>query len=103
MTNVIKFPGRSRPPPMAAVPVAPRHDDAMKNAASRVFRGTQLAVALLWPLLRWVVAIDVAWQFFRMLYLWNTPGAIAGWTFLLHFAVFVALILFVSSSEPRWA
>jgi hypothetical protein len=101
MTNVIKFPGRSRPPPIAVSPTVSRHDDAMKNAAARVVGGIQLVLALLWPLLRWVLAIDVAWQFFRMLYLWKAADAYAGWTFALHFVVFVALLLFVSSYKPR--
>ncbi|HUD34561.1 MAG TPA: KleE stable inheritance protein, partial [Variovorax sp.] len=49
----------------------------------------QLIVALVWPLLKWVVAIDVTWQFARMLYFWQTPGVHAGWVFLGHFSVLV--------------
>ena len=56
----------------------------------------QLTVALLWPLLKWVLAIDVTWQFARMLYFWQTPSVYAGWTFLCHFAVLAALTYFVA-------
>ena len=56
----------------------------------------QITVALLWPLLKWVLAIDVTWQFARMLYFWQTPSVYAGWTFLGHFAVLAALTYFVA-------
>jgi hypothetical protein len=61
----------------------------------------QLGVALLWPLLRWVLAIDVTWQFARMLYLWQTPGSHAGWTFLGHFGVLVTLTCMLALRRPR--
>ena len=61
----------------------------------------QFVVALVWPLLKWVVAIDVTWQFARMLYFWQTPGVHAGWTFLAHFAVLVALTYLVGVDRPK--
>jgi hypothetical protein len=35
----------------------------------------QFIVALVWPLLKWVVAMDVTWQFARMLYFWVSMQA----------------------------
>lgn len=61
----------------------------------------QIVVALLWPLLKWVLAIDVTWQLARMLYFWQTPGVAAGWTFLGHFAVLVGLTCFMAVRRPQ--
>ena len=63
----------------------------------------QIVVALLWPLLKWVLALDATWQFARMLYFWPTPGVHAGWVFLGHFAVLVALTWFVAVRRPGGA
>jgi hypothetical protein len=61
-----------------------------------------VVTVLTWPLLKWLVSIDVALQFFRMLYHWNTAGAHAGWTFVLHFGVLFALTCFVAFYKPKW-
>lgn len=63
----------------------------------------QIVVALLWSLLKWVLAIDVTWQLARMLYFWQTPGVHAGWTFLGHFVVLVGLTCFVAVRRPQGA
>lgn len=102
MSNVVKFPKPARPAPVvppAAAPAA-RAVDAKKKSRNPIAI-LQIVVALLWPILKWVVALDVTWQFARMLYHWNTPGVFAGWTFLVHFAVFVGLIYFVSIYRPK--
>ena len=56
---------------------------------------------MLWPFLKWVVALDCVYQLVRMMYHWNTPGVFAGFTFMLHFGAFVALTYFVSLYKPR--
>lgn len=61
----------------------------------------QICVALLWPFLRWVLAIDVTWQFARMVYFWRAPGVYAGWTFFCHFGVLVVLTCFIIARYPR--
>jgi hypothetical protein len=63
----------------------------------------QIVVALLWPWLKWVLAIDVTWQLARMVYHWQTPGVHAGWTFLGHFAVLIALTYFVAVRRSQGA
>lgn len=103
MTNIIKWPkgndvANDLPPPKAALrPV----DNAKARAiVLGAVRGVWLIIVLVWPLLRWLVSLDVLFQLIRMVYHWNTPGVYAGWTFLLHFAVLTALTYFVSVYMP---
>lgn len=56
---------------------------------------------LVWPILKWVLSIEVFFQMLRMFYHWNTPGIHAGWTFMLHFAVLTALTYFVAFYKPK--
>lgn len=50
-----------------------------------------VVLVCLWPLVRWLAAIDLSFQLIRTAYYWNNPSVFAGWTFLLHFASFTAL------------
>lgn len=43
---------------------------------------------------------DVLFQLLRALVLWDTPGTHAGWTFILHYAVFCYLTWFVAYGNP---
>lgn len=97
MSNVIKFPKVVRPATPAPVVAVP---PAAKNARSPVAIA-QIVIALLWPILRWVMALDVTWQLFKVMYYWNTPGEFAGLRFLAHFAVFVGLWYFVACYRPK--
>ena len=60
-----------------------------------------LVVSSVWPVLRWVIALDVAYQAVRAAWYWDTPGVLAGWTFAAHFAVLVVLTYFVAAYKPR--
>jgi hypothetical protein len=60
-----------------------------------------VVTVLVWPVLKWIVSIEVFFQFVRMIYHWDTPGVYAGWTFLVHFAVLTALTYFVSLYKPK--
>lgn len=60
-----------------------------------------LVVSTVWPLLRWVVALDVVFQAIRASWYWNTPGMYAGWVFAAHFLAFVGLTYFVGAYKPR--
>ena len=106
MSNIIKFPGPARAAP-AARRAAPHDARATQSADAKgrspvsVMGWVQGVVALLWPILKWVVATDVTWQFLRMVYYWHTPGVYAGWTFLLHFGLQVALVYFVGVYRPK--
>ena len=105
MTNIIKFPGKAEAP--AEVAPEPAAQEKPASAAPRrglfapVVKAVWVVVVLVWPLLKWIVSIDVFFQFIRMVYHWNTPGVFAGWTFLAHFAVLVALTYFVSIYKPK--
>lgn len=69
--------------------------------SSALLKGIWVVTVLLWPLLKYVVILDCVFQFFRMLWLWNTPGTFAGFAFLLHFSVLVGLTCFVSIYQPK--
>ena len=58
-------------------------------------------VVLLLPLVEWIIALDCVFQFFRMLYYWNTKEVHAGITFSLHFFSYAALICFVALYKPK--
>ncbi|MFY1070592.1 KleE stable inheritance protein [Pseudomonas juntendi] len=60
-------------------------------------------VSAVWPVLRWFIALDVVFQGVRMAWYWEAPGVYAGWAFLAHFTLFVALTYFVVSYNPRAA
>ena len=56
---------------------------------------------LLWPVLQWIVSLDVLYQLLRTLYYWRTPGVYAGWTLAMHFTALTALTYFVSVYRPK--
>lgn len=103
MTNIINFPRRAKPviedAPKAATP-APTPGKAGIGAG--VVKAVWVVVVLVWPILKWVVALDCVYHLIRMMYHWNTPGIHAGFTFLLHFAVLTALTYFVSVYKPKF-
>jgi len=55
----------------------------------------------LFPLVEWMIALDCVFQFFRMLYYWNTNGVHAGVTFGLHSIGYAVLICFVALYKPK--
>lgn len=109
MSNIIKFPRSEQFKPVSPVPVASVNQDKLdkvsnqkgKTFVSGMLRFFWIAVVLVWPVLKWLVSIEVFFQFIRMLYHWNTSGVYAGWTFLLHFAMLTALTYFVSIYKPN--
>ncbi|MBZ2206548.1 KleE stable inheritance protein [Massilia soli] len=101
MKNVIKFPAPETVPPTTTasqiVPVGP----AEQERGNLVLKAIWVLTVLLWPVLRYVVILDCVYQFFRMLWFWDTPGTYAGFTFMLHFAVLTGLTWFVSVYQPK--
>ena len=105
MSKIIKFPGvpvepkAPAPPHKAPSKPAPRFTTAtIVNALVRLI---WVVTVLVWPVAKWIISIDVFFQFLRMFYHWDTPGVHAGWTFLAHFAVLTALTYFVSLYKPK--
>lgn len=106
MANIITFPKAFKALPMAVQGgSSPATNPVPKVKVSPVIaaivRVVWVVTALLWPILKWVVSLDVAYQFVRMLYHWHTPGIHAGWTCLLHFAALTALTYFVALYKPK--
>jgi len=102
MTNIIKFPRQAR----AAVEDKPKVAEPMPKTqrlgvGAAVVQGVWVFVVLVWPLLKWIVAIDCVFHLARMIYHWNTPGVYAGWTFMLHFTALTAITYFVSIYKPK--
>ncbi len=101
MTNIVKFPGQTNggeEAPKVAVPV-PKPAGAGIGVA--LFKAVWVVIVLIWPILKWVVALDCVFQLIRMIYHWNTSGVHAGWTFMMHFALLTALTYFVSFYKPK--
>ena len=101
MTKVIKFPAPRLKREAPAAPWTHGAGQADGEQASQAYKALWVVAVLLWPLLKYVVILDCTFQFFRMLWYWNTPGTFAGFRFLLHFAVLVGLTWFVSVHKPK--
>jgi Uncharacterized KleE stable inheritance protein len=65
-----------------------------------IWASVWLVLACLWLMGRWLAGIDLCFQLIRTAYFWNTPNVYAGWTFLLHFAVFTAWTYLVAVHTP---
>ena len=59
-----------------------------------------LLLALFWPLLNWIVAMDVVFQFVRALYYANTPGTHATLQASIHGVSYLLLSCFVYLYRP---
>jgi hypothetical protein len=105
--NVFKFPGGDGlgKKPESPPPGSHKPDKIQPKRRYRFLNGlvgaVWLIVVLVWPALRWAIAIDVAFQGARMAWYWNTTGTHAGWTFLAHFAASTALTYFVEVFRPQ--
>lgn len=99
MARIYDFPGVKKA--AAAAPAAPAAPASrLKKVLPAISRAAWTATVLMWPVLRWVVSIDVFIRLLVMLYQWDAPESYAGWTFLLHAAVLVALTCYVSIYKP---
>lgn len=99
MTKIVKFPGARQDTPDEQPAKPCQSEQLVKDPA--VLRGLWVVTVLLWPFLKWIVALDCVFQLLRTVYYWDTSGVHAGWTFMLHFAVLTALTYFVSVYKPR--
>lgn len=109
MSNIIKFPKDiARPavpeqvqqqaaPAIPATPAKPPGGGFLAFLVKFVW----VVTVLLWPILKWVLALATSFQFIRMLCYWNTPGVYAGWTFLAYFAALTGLTYYVSIYRPQ--
>ena len=60
-----------------------------------------IVLALLWPLINWLGAMDVVFQFVRALYYANTPANHATVQALIHGVLYLFLSFFVYLYRPK--
>lgn len=77
------------------------------NILRRIMNGVisvlRVVLALLWTPINWILALDCFFQLMRAIYYWNDPAVHATWTFLIHFSIYVSLMLFITSEIKRSA
>ena len=101
-SNIIIFPKRGgRVTSSASVCVPVRSANAVKTVFTGMVWFVWVATALVWPVLKRVLSIEVFFQFIRMIYYWDARGVHASWTFLLHFTALVAITWFVTVYKPK--
>jgi hypothetical protein len=106
MAKIINFPKQTRVAPVVEASLVlplpkakmPRKKLGIGSALIKII---WVPAVLLFPLVEWIIALDCVFQFFRMLYYWNTNGVHAGVTFGLHFIGYAALICFVALYKPK--
>ena len=105
MSKIIPFPKtfipKAAPCPAPSVgivrtPTANRQAPRAKREGSRLVRGLWMTVVLVWPILKWVLAIDVLFKLIQAVVFWHEPGTHYGWLLLLHFGVLSALTYYVA-------
>jgi hypothetical protein len=106
MAKIIMFPKSAKAPdPVAQEVHRPLAKAVPAGKGNGFFAGLVMVVwvvvVLAWPMLQWIVSMDVLFQLIRMMYHWNTPGGHVGWTFLLHFGLLFILTCFVSLYQPK--
>lgn len=97
--HIIKFPKKAE---TIVAPIPPAKPQKLGFIGGVIYF-IWLVTVLVWPVLRWVIAMEVLFQFVRMIWFWDAPEVNAGWTFLLHFTAFSALTYFVGVFEPKGA
>ena len=104
MTKIIQFPKSSVSPTLETktekVDAVSSNERKGRSFFVGLIKIIWVPTVLIWPVLKWIVSIEVFFQFVRMFFLWNTPGAYPGWTFVIHFGIFSALTWFVSIYNP---
>ena len=110
--KLYQFPRRAR---TAAIPIVPSEDSCHNKKSSiktnriawwkRIMPWTiglvWLFLAMFWPLLNWLAAMDVVFQFVRALYYANTPAIHATLTASIHGVLYILLSLFVYLYRPK--
>lgn len=96
MTNVIKFPhAETRNDQSVAKPAAETSPVQNKNLLRRtghaLLNTLYFLFIMLWTPLRIVLALNVVWQFGKMLYHWNDGALAAMLPFVVSFALLTAL------------
>lgn len=102
MAKIIKFPKQSgTTEKLDPVLKSPQLNKVKSSFGSGIIKIIWAFSILVWPILKWIVSIDCALQFIRMLYFWNAAGHYASAIFLLHFFVLTFLTYFVTIYKPK--
>ena len=102
MATIIKFPKQpGTTEKLDPVLKSPQLKKVKSSFGSGIIKIIWVFGVLVWPFLKWIVSIDCAFQFIRMLYFWNTAGHYAGATFLLHFFILTFLTYFITIYKPK--
>lgn len=73
----------------------------LKKQLKIVLRYIGLLVIVCFPVLKWLLSVDVFFLGVRAIYYWNDPLSNAGWLFIYHFLVLVMLIFFVTYYKAK--
>ena len=99
MSNVLPFPIRRRPVRVADPPPASPSNEAL--SMDKIIAVVWGITVFCWTFMRFIIPVVVFWQFCRMMWFWQVPGAHAGWRFLAYFAGYTALYYFVAFYRPK--
>lgn len=80
---------------------ASKNNGYVRKAFRVLVHGSWILTLLLWPVLRWIIAIDVAFYGFMTALEWDNPAAHYGSTFLSHFLFFAALTYFITNYKSK--
>ena len=72
---------------------------SLKNLFFCSFKLAILPVILFWPIIRWIFAFDVFFQFLAIFLNWHGPNTRSIVNFLVHFSILTILTFIISSNE----
>jgi hypothetical protein len=102
MAKIIKFPKQpGTTKKLDPVLKSPQLNKVKSSFGNNIIKIIWTFSVLVWPILKWIVSIDCAFQFIRMLYFWNTTGHYASAIFILHFLLLTFLTYFVTIYKPK--
>ena len=100
MTNIIQFPEKLKQNRPEALPCQSTSHKRKKvgTAFKYLFIFIQTVLVLLWPIIRWLVYLDLFFYFLKMIMHTNNH---AGFDFMLHYPIVLSGILFVFLYRPN--
>ncbi|EJA8139895.1 KleE protein [Escherichia coli] len=100
MNNVIKFPGsEEKNQDQHGASVKP--NSTLRNVANGVISAVYIVLVMLWPFIKIILCLNVALQFFKMLFKWDEGPFAAACPFVLSFVVLTAMMYFITNWKPK--